>query len=68
MPKIKVEIEVPEKYCRRNPYCPMCKDAFMGITRCALFGVVLEKEFIDDGYYSKRCDECLQAEIQDADK
>lgn len=68
MAKIRVETEVPDsKYCDKNPYCPMCQDVFMGVKRCALFGVALEKVFTNSGYHCERCDECKQAEVEDND-
>lgn len=68
MAKIRVEVEVPEQYCDKSPYCPMCQDVFMGVKRCALFGVALEKKFTNNGYYCERCDECKEAEVKDDNK
>lgn len=62
MPKIRVEIEVDKEYC--DNICPMCREGFMGVSLCALFGVALDDELTDNGYRSKRCDECKQAEIE----
>ena len=44
MPKIKVELEVPEEYCD-EPYntCPMCVDDGV-VTYCVAFNSALEEE------------------------
>ena len=68
MPKIKVEIEVPDgKYCDSiDAVCPMCFDGEWGTFRCALFNGELE---IDDNYPRIiRCEECKQAEVNDETK
>lgn len=66
MPKIRVEIEVDKEYCDRGDnICPTCRDGFMGVRLCALFGVALDNELTDNGYRSKRCDECKQAEVEE---
>lgn len=67
MAKIKVEIEaLDDKYCDTiDSVCPMCREGFMGVRLCALFGVALDNELTDNSYRSKRCDECKQAEVEE---
>lgn len=65
MPKIRVEIKVDKEYCDRGDnICLMYREGFMGVRLCALFGVALDNELTDNGYRSKRCDECKQAEVK----
>lgn len=66
MPKIKVEIEVPnDKYCEReDTVCPMCFEGAWGVCRCALF----DEDLIfdeDNHHYCIRCDGCKQAEVKE---
>lgn len=65
MPKIKIEIEVPnDKYCEnRGDICPCCYYNSYGDYRCNLFDAELES---DDKYhyYCIRCDKCKQAEVK----
>lgn len=66
MPKIRVEIEVPEKYCDVwDNKCPFYTVDKWGDCYCTLFNdrIMLENE----RYYSERCDECKQAEVEDND-
>lgn len=69
MPKIRVEAEVPDgKYCEsEDNVCPMCLEGNWGICYCCLFNVDLEMDE-EHSHYCKRCDECKQAEVEDADK
>ena len=62
MPKIKVEIEVPNgKYCETiDNICPLCFEEYY----CALFDVELEND-TKNHYYCIRCDKCKQAEVKD---
>ena len=67
MPKIKVEIEVPDaEDCDDvdDAYCPMCKRNIWGEYHCFLFGDELETDKEND-YSCKRCDKCKQAEVKD---
>lgn len=66
MARIKAEIEVPDgKYCDKEDVCPMYTEGFMGVRLCTLFGVVLDNELTDNGYRSKRCEQCKQAEVEE---
>ena len=68
MPKIKVEIKVPDgEYCEKadNTGCPLCLEGNWGKYYCALFGDDLEMDANND-YYCKRCEKCRQAEVKDA--
>ena len=58
MPKIKVELKVPEEYCD-EPYntCPMCVDDGVA-TYCVAFNSTLEEE----DFHCKRLKACKQAE------
>ena len=61
MPKIKVELEVPEEYCD-EPYntCPMCVDD--GIAAyCVAFNYALEEE----DFHCKRLKACKKAEVKE---
>ena len=67
MPKIKVEIEVPNSdYCDDvdDGYCPMCNRNIWGEYHCLLFDVELKTNKEND-YSCKRCDKCKQAEVKD---
>lgn len=66
MPKIKVEIEVPNsEYCNvKDVYCPMHESNVWGDCHCSLFDCELETD-ANNGYYCKRCDKCKQAEVED---
>ena len=67
MPKIKVELEVPDrKYCdNEDTTCPMCLAGNWGKWYCALFDTDLDIESGADYNYCKRCDECKQAEVEE---
>lgn len=69
MPKIRVEVEVPDgNYCDCvDDYCPLCECNIWGEGYCYLFGCDLEMDK-ENGYYRKRCDKCKQAEVEDANK
>jgi hypothetical protein len=58
MPKIRVELEVPEKYCD-EPYntCPMCVDDGVA-AYCVAFNYALEEE----DFHCKRLKACKKAE------
>ena len=66
MPKIRVEIEVPDsKYCdNEDTTCPMCLESNWDKCYCCLFGSDLE---IDEKnhWYCIRCDKCKQAEVEE---
>lgn len=63
MPKIKVEIEVPDEYCDHyDNICPMYQD-----NRIASYCVAFRHELEEDReyfYYCKRLPECKQAEVE----
>lgn len=61
MPKIKVELEVPNgNYCESaGNVCPMCLEGNWGKWYCCLFDVDLETD-ANNSYYCKRCDKCKQ--------
>ncbi len=64
MPKIRVEIEVPNgEYCRTCEYGRYVASDF---AVCTLFNnaIVLQEQ----DALPKRCDECKQAEVEDDDK
>lgn len=64
MPKIKIEIEVPNgEYCDCSVLCPLLENGHFGQSWCPLYGD-LEVDN-DNGYYLKRCDKCKQAEVKD---
>lgn len=58
MPKIKVELEVPDEYCDKpDNICPMCVDD--GVTSyCVAFNYALEEE----DFHCKRLKACKKAE------
>ena len=60
MPKIKVELEVPNEYCDKpDNVCPMCVDD--GVTSyCVAFNYALEEE----DFHCKRLKACKKAEVQ----
>lgn len=64
MPKIKVEIEVPDdKYCENeDTTCPMCLEGNWGMCYCAIFDDNLEID--SDSGCCIRCDKCKQAEVE----
>lgn len=67
MPKIKVEIEVPNgNYCDDvdDGYCPLFKRNLWGECFCLLFNRDLETDKEND-YSCIRCDKCKQAEVKD---
>ena len=67
MPKIRVEIEVPNcDYCDDvdDGSCPMCKRNIWGEFHCLLFDVELKTDKEND-YSCIRCDKCKQAEVKD---
>lgn len=58
MPKIKVELEVPEEYCDKpDNVCPMCVDDGVA-TYCIAFNYALEEE----DFHCKRLKACKKAE------
>ena len=65
MPKIKVEIEVPNgEYCEtEDNICPMCIECELAVYRCVLFDDELEIDDINDCCI--RCDKCKQAEVKE---
>ena len=67
MPKIKVEIEVPnDKYCKNCIYCRRDEKGY-----CYLFNKGLKVERTDWNWGKidiLRCDECKQAEVQNETK
>lgn len=65
MPKIKVEVEIPNsKHCENDDaICPMCHEGDWGEYYCLLFGDELKIDD-DNSYYCIRCDKCKQAEVQ----
>lgn len=61
MPKIKIEIEVPDgKYCKT---CEYCKYVSSDLAICNLFGYTIPLHAPDR--YPERCDKCKQAEVDD---
>ena len=61
MPKIKVELEVPDDYCDKpNNVCPMCVDDGVA-TYCLAFNYALEEE----NYNCKRLKICKQSEVKE---
>ena len=63
MPKIKVEIDVPDgKYCKA---CEYCRYIASDLAVCALFGYTIPLKAPDR--YPERCDKCKQAEVQNAE-
>ena len=67
MPKIKVEIEVPNgNYCDdvNDGFCPLFERNLWGECFCLLFNRKLESDKENDEN-CKRCDECKQAEAKD---
>lgn len=70
MPKIKVEIEVPNgNYCDDvdDGYCHMCEGNIWGDFHCRLFDVELKTDKEND-YSCIRCDKCKQAEVNDGNQ
>ena len=61
MPKISVELEVPEEYCDKpGNVCPMCVDD--GVTSyCIAFNYALEEE----DFHCKRLRVCKKAEVKE---
>ena len=58
MPKIKVELEVPDEYCDKpNNICPMCVDDGVA-SYCVAFNYALEEE----DFHCKRLKACKKAE------
>lgn len=58
MPKIKVELEVPDEYCDKpDNICPMCVDDGVA-TYCIAFNYALEEE----DFHCKRLKACKKAE------
>lgn len=58
MPKIKVELEVPEEYCDKpDNICPMCVDDGVA-AYCVAFNYALEEE----DFHCKRLKACKKAE------
>lgn len=65
MPKIRVEIEVPEgEYCDRDDTCSFLEQSFLGQYWCSLYGDELEID-VDNWCYCIRCDKCKKAEVDD---
>ena len=67
MPKIRVEIEVPNgNYCDDvdEGFCPLFERDIWGECFCLLFNRKLELDKENDEN-CKRCDECKQAEVKD---
>ena len=61
MPKIKVELEVPDDYCDKpDNVCPMCVDDGVA-TYCLAFNYALEEE----NYHCKRLKICKQSEVEE---
>ena len=60
MPKIKVELEVPDEYCDKpDNVCPMCVDDGVA-TYCLAFNYALEED-----YHCKRLKMCKQSEVKE---
>lgn len=58
MPKIKVELEVPDEYCDKpGNVCPMCVDDGV-VAYCVAFNYALEEE----DFHCKRLKACKKAE------
>lgn len=58
MPKIKVELEVPDEYCdKAGNVCPMCVDDGV-VAYCIAFNYALEEE----DFHCKRLKACKKAE------
>lgn len=58
MPKIKVELEVPDEYCDKpDNICPMCVDDGVA-SYCVAFNYALEEE----DFHCKRLKACKKAE------
>ncbi len=58
MPKIKVELEVPDEYCDKpGNICPMCVDDGVA-SYCVAFNYALEEE----DFHCKRLKACKKAE------
>lgn len=58
MPKIKVELEVPDEYCDKpDNVCPMCVDDGV-VSYCVAFNYALEEE----DFHCKRLKACKKAE------
>lgn len=65
MTKIRVELEVPKKYCDRyDNFCPMLFIGNYGVCCCAAFGNCELEEDRKNGY-SIRCEQCKQAEVKE---
>ena len=61
MPKIKVELEVPDEYCDKpGNVCPMCVDDGVA-AYCMLFKYALEEE----DFHCKRLRACKKAEVKE---
>lgn len=61
MPKIRVEIEVPDGKCCKT--CEYVKYVASDFAVCALFdnAIILQERYS----LPKRCDECKQAEVEE---
>lgn len=61
MPKISVELEVPDEYCDKpGNVCPMCVDDGV-VAYCIAFNYALEEE----DFYCKRLRACKKAEVKE---
>lgn len=61
MPKIRVELEVPDsKYCKT---CDHCRYIASDLAICTLFGYTIPLHAPDR--YPERCDKCKQAEVEE---
>lgn len=61
MPKINVELEVPDEYCDKpDNICPMCVDDGVA-SYCVAFNYALEEE----DFHCKRLKACKKAEVKE---
>lgn len=65
MPKIKVEVEVPKEYCNEFPYCSECYRTWGGWFCKRFSDECGELEYDKNTHMVKRCDECIQAEVEE---
>lgn len=65
MPKIKVEIEVPDEYCDKNALCPAFYHDEWGY-HCLIFDTYDDNLELDRQIFAhKRCEQCKQAEVKE---
>lgn len=61
MPKIRVDLEVPDEYCDKpGNVCPMCVDDGVA-AYCVAFNYALEEE----DFHCKRLRACKKAEVKE---